>query len=77
MASCTIKKMNINIYHISLKNYTLWNKKGNKNLNDTYADDLTLFLKLFMHNPQKNKQNIQFALDCFDKFYTWSGLKIN
>ena len=51
--------------------------KGNKKLNDTYADDLTLFLKLFPHDPQKSKNNIKYALDCFDKFYNWSGLKIN
>ena len=51
--------------------------KGNKKLNDTYADDLTLFLKLFPQDPQKTKTNIKYALDCFDKFYSWSGLKIN
>ena len=45
--------------------------KGNKKLNDTYADNLTLFLKLFPHDPQKNKTNIKYALDCFDKFYNW------
>ena len=27
--------------------------KGNKKLNDTYADDLTLFLKLFPQDPKK------------------------
>ena len=47
--------------------------KGNKKLNDTYADDLTLFLKLF----PKNKANIKAALDCFTLFSSWSGLKIN
>ena len=30
--------------------------KGNKKLNETFADDLPLFLKLFPHDPQK-KQN--------------------
>ena len=37
--------------------------KGNKKLNDTYADDLTLFLKLFPKETQKNKTNIKYALD--------------
>ena len=70
----------IEILALTLKNSKVTpyeTKKGNKKLNDTYADDLTLFLKLFPLNPQKSKQNIKYALDCFDKFYNWSGLKIN
>ena len=50
---------------------------GNKKLNDTYADDLTLFLKLFQNNDKKNKTNIKHALECFSLFSTWSGLNIN
>ena len=38
---------------------------------------MTLYLKYFPHQPHKNKQNIKYALDCFEKFHTWSGLKIN
>ena len=64
----TIKNSNVTPYETT---------KGNKKLKDTYADDLILFLKLFPHDPQKSKNNIKYALDCFDKFYNWSGLKIN
>ena len=60
-----------------LKSYPYETIKGNKNLNDTYAEDLTLFLKLFPHDQQKTKTNIKYALDSFDKFYNWSGLKMN
>ena len=51
--------------------------KENKNLNDTYADDLTLFLKLFPHDHQTTKTNIKYALECISKFSSWSGLNIN
>ena len=49
----------IEILALTLKNSKVTpyeTKKGNKKLNDTYADDLTLFLKLFPLNPQKLKQ---------------------
>ena len=51
--------------------------KGNEKQNDTYADDLTLFLKLFKNDDKKNKENIKAALDCFSLFSSWSGLNIN
>ena len=51
--------------------------KRNKKLNDTYAEDLNLFPKLFLNDPIKSKNNIKYALECFDKFSKWSGLKIN
>ena len=51
-------------------------RQGNSKLNDTYADDLTLYLKYFPLEKH-NKRNIKRALDCFDSFSNWSGLKIN
>ena len=50
--------------------------QGNQKLNDTYADDLTLYLKYFPLE-RHNKKNIKRALDCFDIFSEWSGLNIN
>ena len=50
---------------------------GNKKLNDTYADDLTLYLKYFPFDDKANKRNIKHALDCFTSFSEWSGLNIN
>ncbi len=50
---------------------------GNKKLNDTYADDLTLFLKLFQNDDKRNKTNIKHALECFSLFSNWSGLNIS
>ena len=50
---------------------------GNKKLNDTYADDLTLYLKYVKNNDKENKKNIKNALECFNKFSKWSGLNIN
>ena len=52
-------------------------KRGNKKLNDTYTDDITLYLKYFTLNENANKINLKYALDCFDLFSTWSGLNIN
>ena len=52
-------------------------KKGNKKLNDTYADDLTLYLKYLPHNDKANKNNIKHALDCFTLFSKWLGQNIN
>ena len=50
---------------------------GRKKLNDTYADDLTLYLKYIKNNDKENKKNIKNALECFSKFSKWSGLNIN
>merc|ERR1712082_199480 len=50
---------------------------GNKKINDTYADDLTLCLKYIKNDDKKNKQNIKNALECFTQFSKWSVLNIN
>ena len=52
-------------------------KNGNKKLNDTYADDLTLSLKYVKDDDKKYKKNIKNALECFTNFSKWSGLNIN
>ena len=70
----------IEILDLTLKNSKITpyeTIKGNKNLNDTHADDLTLFLKLFPLDPTETKNNIKYAMECFNKFSTWSGLNIN
>ena len=69
---------------IEILSLTLQNSKvipyqtnlGNSKLNDTYADDLTLYLKYFPLE-RHNKTNIKRALDCFQTFSVWSGLRIN
>ena len=50
---------------------------GSTKLNDTDADDLPLYLKSFPLNEKENKNNVKYALDCFNIFSTWSGLNIN
>ena len=80
LSQATLFVLCIEILALTIKNLKVTpyeTIKGNKKLNDTYADDLTLFLKLFPLYPQKTKANIKHALDCFDKFYNWLGLKIN
>ena len=52
-------------------------EQGNTKLNDTYADDLTLYSKYFPTDNKENRKNVKYALDCFSIFSTWSGLKIN
>ena len=44
-------------------------KQGNTNLNDTYADDLTLYLKYFPSDNKENKKNIKYVLDGFSIFF--------
>ncbi len=52
-------------------------KAGLKLLNDTYADDLTVYLKYRRYDQDFNTQNTRALLDCLETFEKWSGLKVN
>ena len=44
---------------------------------DIYADDLSIYLEYDRRSNWKNKENIREVLVLMERFFTWSGLKIN
>ena len=46
-------------------------------LMDIYADDLTIYLEYDRKSKWKNKENIREVLVLMERFFGWSGLKIN
>ncbi len=52
-------------------------KAGLNLLNDTYADDLTVYLKYRRYDQDFNTRNAGALLDCLETFEKWSGLKVN
>ena len=44
---------------------------------DIYADDLTIYLEYDKRNNWRNKENIREVFILMERFYMWSGLKIN
>ena len=52
-------------------------KTGHNILNDTYADNLTIYLKYKRYDQHFNTENTRTLLDCLKKFEKWSGLKVN
>ena len=48
-----------------------------EHLLDIYADDLTVCLEFDRRNNWRNRENVRRVLEVIEKFYSWSGLKIN
>ena len=44
---------------------------------DIYADDLSIYLEFDWRSNWKNKENIREVLVLMERFFIWSGLKIN
>ena len=44
---------------------------------DIYADDLSIYLEYDCKRNWRNKENIREVLSIMERFYNWSGLKIN
>ena len=52
-------------------------KNNIEHLMDIYANDLTMYLEYDGKSNWKNKDNVREVLSLMEKFYVWSGLKIN
>ena len=52
-------------------------KGGNKLLVDIYADDLSIYLRYDTNKNSDNKDKIIEVLNTIERFYKWSGLKVN
>ena len=52
-------------------------KKGNAQLVDIYADDLSVYLEYNFSNQLANESNVLETLATIELFYKWSGLKVN
>ena len=52
-------------------------KDNIEHLMDIYADDLTVYLEYDGKSNWKNRENVREVLSLMERFYVWSGLKIN
>ena len=52
-------------------------KHSLEHLMDIYADDLSIYLEYDGRRNWRNKENIGEVLAIMERFYEWSGLKIN
>ena len=52
-------------------------KNNVEHLIDIYADDLSIYLEYDKRRSSRNKENIREVLSIMERFYKWSGLKIN
>ena len=52
-------------------------KHNLEHLMDIYADDLSIYLEYDGNRSWRNKGNIGEVLAIMERFYNWSGLKIN
>ena len=48
-----------------------------EHLLDIYTNDLTVYLEFDIRFSWRNKENVRRVLEVIEKFYLWSGLKIN